>query len=106
MGESRQVILEHHEKKKKFNIRPGRFLNLACHFFRVRVATIVLRPGDFVKVTCKGRTVIVFNSFRAFNRGTIIRDGGNSSLLSVLSAAKDHGDGSMGKGNPSSFFMG
>ncbi len=71
MGESRQVILEHHEKKKKFNIRPGRFLNLACHFFRVRVATIVLRPGDFVKVTCKGRTVIVFNSFRAFNRGTI-----------------------------------
>ncbi|MFD1426284.1 hypothetical protein JOD24_002136 [Kroppenstedtia sanguinis] len=71
MAGSSQVILEHQRKKKRFAVRPLEVVRLACHFSRVRVAKMALRPGDFVRVTCKRRTAIVFNSFRAFNRGTI-----------------------------------
>ncbi|MDR6225434.1 hypothetical protein JOE21_001432 [Desmospora profundinema] len=53
------------------NVRPGTAFNLACVFFGLQVARIRLRPGDFITVTCLGRRVVVFNSFFAFNRGTI-----------------------------------
>jgi hypothetical protein len=56
---------------QNINVPPGTTFSLACVFFGIQVARILLRPGDFVTVTCQGRSVVVFNSFLAFNRGTI-----------------------------------
>ncbi|MFC4075630.1 hypothetical protein [Salinithrix halophila] len=56
---------------RAINVPPGDSFSLACDFFKIQVAKIRLRPGDFVKVTCQGRSVVVFNSFFRFNRGTI-----------------------------------
>lgn len=69
--ENNKVVMNHHHKKKTFNVRPGQTFNLSCDFFGIRVASILLRPGDFIKVRCRGRTAIVFNSFFRFNRGVI-----------------------------------
>ncbi|PTX64511.1 hypothetical protein C8P63_1024 [Melghirimyces profundicolus] len=67
--ETRKAVIG--STSRNINVRPGRRFSLACVFFGIQVARIRLRPGDFVRVTCLGRSVTVFNSFLRFNRGTI-----------------------------------
>ncbi|SDC11720.1 hypothetical protein SAMN04488112_103110 [Melghirimyces thermohalophilus] len=58
-------------KSQAFPVPRGRTFNLSCDNFNTQVARIRLRRGDFIRVTCRGRTALVFNSFFGFNRGRV-----------------------------------